>query len=146
MVYQNLLWNQYKSEGERRIGTYLKDRQIDFTYERPVAIIDNSKAKLWYPDFYLTDYHILIEYLGMNGNPHNAKVNDYKRRIYKENKFDLIEIYPTDFKENWQAKIDAGIYTTLERRIKDYTSRSHYHTYQAKPAKKQTQMSFKFYP
>jgi hypothetical protein len=28
-----------------------------------------GKTKLSYPDFFLDEYHILIEYLGMNENP-----------------------------------------------------------------------------
>jgi len=146
MGYQNRLWNHYRSEGERRIGEYLKEKYIDFTYERPVAVIDNSMVRLWYPDFHLNDYHILIEYLGMNGNSQNDKVNDYKRRVYRENRFDLIEIYPSDFKGNWQDKITNGIYRTLEGRVREYLSRTHYAPSPSISYRKDTQLSFGFYP
>ena len=49
MAYQNKLWNRYRSDGERKIGEYLKDRGIDFTYEKPVAVVDSGKTKIWYP-------------------------------------------------------------------------------------------------
>ena len=146
MVYQNRIWNHYKSEGERRIGEYLKEKCIDFTYERPVAVIENSMVRLWYPDFHLNDYHILIEYLGMNGNSKNDKVNDYKRRVYRENRLDLIEIYPSDFKNSWQDKIDSGIYKTLEGRVRDYVSRTHYRPSPPSSHKNNAQLSFKFCP
>ena len=146
MVYQNRLWNHYRSEGERRIGEYLSEQGIDFTYERPVAVIDNAMVRLWYPDFHLNDYHILIEYLGMNGNSKNDKVNDYKRRVYQENKLDLIEMHPSDFKGNWQVKISEGIYKTLEGRIRNYVSRTRYHPSSAHFDKNNTQLSFGFYP
>lgn len=150
MGYQDKLWNNYKSDGEKRIGTYLQKRNINFSYERPVAVVDNGKTKLWYPDFFLDDFHVLIEYLGMNGNQESAKINDYKRGVYRANRFDVIEVYPTDFMENWQHKIDGGIRNTLERRVRDYASKPGYDgashsiikTYrQAKPYR---QTSFKF--
>ena len=126
MAYQNRLWNHYKSMGERKIGNYLHNRKINFTYERPVAVEYQGKTKLFYPDFFLDDYHILIEYLGMNGNPQKAKLNNYKRRAYKENRYDVIEIYPKDFRGDWEKIIEREIYDTLERRIMDYESKSDY--------------------
>ena len=150
MAYQDKLWNNYKSDGEKRIGTYLQERKINFSYEKPVAVVDSGKTKLWYPDFFLDYYHVLIEYLGMNGNQQSAKINDYKRGVYRANRFDVIEVYPTDFKGDWQHKIDSGIRNTLERRVGDYASKPRYdgtllsnpRTYrQAKPYR---QTSFKF--
>jgi len=150
MEYQDKLWNNYKSDGEKRIGDYLQERNINFSYERPVAVVDNGKTKLWYPDFFLDDFHVLIEYLGMNGNQESAKINDYKRGVYRANRFDVIEIYPSDFRGNWQDKIDGRIRNTLERRVRDYASKQGYNavshsnprTYrQANPYR---QTSFKF--
>lgn len=145
MAYQNKLWDGYKSQGERRIAAYLKDQGIRFTYERPVAVIDGEKTKIWYADFHLDDYHILLEYLGMNGNLRNSIVNDYKRRVYKENRYDLIEIYPEDFKRNWQERIRSGIHDTLERRLKDYTSKYRHDPKSKTTEKPYGQMSFGFY-
>ena len=126
MAYQNKLWNNYKSDGEKRIGDYLQKRKINFSYERPVAVLVNGKVKLWHPDFFLDDYHVLIEYLGMNGNQQSAKINDYKRGVYHANRFDVIEIYPSDFRDDWQPKIDCRIRNTLGRRVRDYASKPGY--------------------
>ena len=126
MMYHNTPCNNYKSQGERRIGGYLTHHGLDFTYERPVAVVDGDKTKIWYPDFYLNDHHIIIEYWGMNGNPQKAKLNDYKRHVYSENQYDLIEIYPEDFIRNWETKISSGIHDTLDRRLRDYISQSRY--------------------
>ena len=145
MAYQNKLWNNYKSDGERRIGTYLQNRGINFTYERPVLVVDSGRQRIWYPDFSLDDYHILIEYLGMNGNQKNDRLNQYKRKTYRENKYDVIEIYPSDFNRDWKGIIDRGIYGTLERRVKDYFSRSGRSSAFPNPRKTYGQASFKFY-
>jgi len=126
MAYQERLWNHYKSNGEKRIGDYLQKREIQFSYERPVAVTDSGKTKIWYPDFFLDDYHVIIEYFGMNGNRESAKITDYKRRVYRTNRLDVIEIYPSDFKEDWQRKIDCEIRNTLEGRVRDYASKPGY--------------------
>ena len=123
----------------------MKHRGIDFTYEKPVAVVANGRTKIWYPDFHLNTYHILIEYLGMNVNPENARINDYKRRVYRENRFDLIEIYPSDFERDWQHMIDRGIYDTLDRRIRDYVSKGPYPPHSAKPMRAYNQRSFRLY-
>jgi len=49
---------------------------------------------------------------------------DYKRKVYRQNKYDLIEIYPRDIREDWERKIDKGIYDSLEGRLRDYVSKS----------------------
>ncbi len=76
----------------------------------------------------------------MNGNPDNDRINNYKRKIYKENKYDIIEIYPSDFQRDWQNKIDKKIYHTLEHRLNDYLSKSSY------SAKQYGQKLFNYYP
>ena len=105
MPNKKSLENHYKSAGERKIGEYLDSLTINYTYEKPVAVVYDGKTKLFYPDFHLDDYQILLEYLGMNGNPQNAKINDYKRKVYRENRLDLIEIFPADFMKNWKEII-----------------------------------------
>ena len=103
MRYQN--WNRYKSRGESAIASYLDQQHIDFTYEKPIAVVDSGKTKIWYPDFHLDNYHILIEYLGMNRNPNNARLNEHKRKVYRQNRIDVVEIYPEDFKEIGRAHV-----------------------------------------
>ncbi len=142
MDYDNGIDN-YKSNGERKIGMYLNSQGLDFTYEKPIAVVDSGRPKIWYPDFHLNDYHIIIEYLGMNGNPYNDRINEYKRKIFRENKYDVIEIYPSDFKGHWQKKIDNSIYKTLEHRVVDYLSKS---SYSQKLMKQYKQKMFNCFP
>jgi len=142
MSYQGRLWNRYKSDGERKIGNYLKERKIPFTYEKPVALLDGDKTKIWHPDFYLDTYHILIEYFGMDGNRESAKINAYKRKAYKENSLELIELTPSDFKNNWQKKIDMEIKDRLEHRLEDYFSKYASNSYESQKAARQLDFGF----
>jgi len=92
---------EYKSRVERQIGDLLAERQIPFTYEKPTAVIDDGKFKVWYPDFSL-QYGLLIEYFGMKGDKHYTEQARHKLRIYRENQFDTIPLYPPDIIPGWQ--------------------------------------------
>jgi len=144
MVYQNKLWDSYKSTGARKIAEYLKVGGIRFTYEKPVAVLDGGKTKIWYPDFYLDDYHLIVEYLGMTGNPECDRINGHKRSVYCENRYDVIEIYPSDFKADWQKTVDHRICSTLEGRLKDYISKRKSDTESSGPDRDYYQTSFRY--
>jgi hypothetical protein len=81
----------------------------------------------------------------MNENENNARINEYKRRTYRENKYDVLEIYPSDFNRDWKGIIDRGIYGTLERRVKDYSSKYGGGSTSPKPGEIYDQSSFRFY-
>jgi hypothetical protein len=142
MAYQNRFWNLYKSEGEKRIGNYLEEMQISFSYEKPVAVVDSDKTKVWYPDFYLDDYHLIIEYFGMKGVSDYERMNKYKRKCYNENRLDVIEIYPLDFKHNWKDKINYTIQRTLESRTKNFEAKLQKYSIEGKKDRKYEQISF----
>ena len=62
--------NRYKSEGERKIADFLSCNNIRYLYEAPVLINSyDSKARIWYPDFYLPEFKTYIEYYGLAGDP-----------------------------------------------------------------------------
>lgn len=71
----NLLENrhQFSSRGETQISRLLDRVGIAYRYEHPLAVIDNNKSKsklrIWYPDFQLPQYGIIIEYFGLTGKP-----------------------------------------------------------------------------
>jgi hypothetical protein len=111
----------YKSEGERRIASYLEAVGIPFQYEKPLAVVDAGKTKIWYPDFTLFDYgSILVEYFGIGGSEDYERRARQKLKVYETNRLDVIPIYPQDFKGDWKGHLMAGIYGTLEKRIQDF--------------------------
>lgn len=112
---------QYKSRVERQIGDLLAERQIPFIYEKPTAVIDDGKLKVWYPDFNL-QYGLLIEYFGMNGDKHYTEQARHKLRVYRENQFDTIPLYPADIIPGWQGNLIDRIGGILERRLIDCRS------------------------
>jgi uncharacterized protein YihD (DUF1040 family) len=110
-----------KSEGERRIASFLEQLGIGFEYEKPLAVMDDGKTKIWYPDFTLTDYGmILVEYFGVNGSEDYRRRSLQKLKVYEANSFDVIPIYPRDFEKDWKGHLLSSINGILERRIQDF--------------------------
>jgi hypothetical protein len=84
---------QFKSSGERRIAEVLNKYGIDFKYESPVTVYDQqNNLRIWYPDFYLPEYGIYLEYNGINGN-FDYDIGKAKREsTYKRNGLEVINI------------------------------------------------------
>ena len=102
---------------EREIGGLLTDRRIPFIYEKPTAVMDSGKLKIWYPDFSL-QYGLLIEYFGVNGERDYIDRTRHKLRVYQTNQLDTIPLYPSDIIPDWQGRLIEGIGFTLENRLR----------------------------
>ncbi len=85
--------NLYKSTGERRIANILNKYGIDFKYESPVTVNDQqNNLRIWYPDFYLPEYGIYLEYNGINGNLDYDIGKAKRESTYKGNGLEVINI------------------------------------------------------
>lgn len=111
----------YKSLGEHRIGHLLDKYGLPFTYEKPTAVLDGGKVRLWYPDFTLS-YGLLIEYFGINGNSEYNKRTEHKLAIYQGNQMDVLPVYPRDMCNGWEQRILSRIDHTLDGRLSHYRS------------------------
>lgn len=121
-----------KSYGEMNIANFLKRNGITYEYEKEYEKDTRTEEYgQYYPDFYLTDYGIYIEYFGINRNgkvpPYfssrhgrnpSEEYNDsiqWKRNTHKENSTKLIECYSYeisegDLTENLEKKLkQAGV-------------------------------------
>jgi DNA helicase-4 len=76
--------NQFKSAGERKIAEVLDKYGISFKYESPIIITDNDKKqRIWYPDFYLPQFGIYLEFYGFNGNYDYDNSRLIKEQVYR---------------------------------------------------------------
>lgn len=99
-----------KSYGELDIANFLTKNGISYIYEKSYKIdTRTSEYGQYYPDFYLQDYDIYIEYFGIdkNGNVPSYfkskngfdakeeynKSMEWKRNVHKENETTLVECY-----------------------------------------------------
>jgi hypothetical protein len=107
----------YKSKAEIQIARLLDRERIAFRYEHPLAVIDRSKTKIWYPDFSLSNYGMIIEHFGMNDDPGYRKRSEHKMEVYRENGIEGVFLTEESFKGDWPARIIGQIEGILQRRL-----------------------------
>ncbi len=109
--------SSYKSEGERKIAQLLNEYGIPFEYEKGLLVKDKqSKTRIYYPDFYLTDYHIVLEYYGMENDQNYNRGIIKKREAYAKSNLDLIPVYPSTLRNNYKSYIIRSISNVLNHR------------------------------
>ena len=82
----------YKSHMERQIADLFEKHKIPFIYEKPTAVVDYGKTKIWYPDFTLS-YGIVVEYFGISGNKDYEYRTSHKLKVYKKNQIPVIALH-----------------------------------------------------
>jgi hypothetical protein len=107
----------YRSRGEEQIARLLDRHGIAYQYEHPVAVIDHGKTKIWYPDFYLPEYGMIIEYFGMNGDFGYRKRAEHKVEVYRETGIEGVFLTEESFKGDWPARITGLIEGILQERM-----------------------------
>lgn len=106
-----------KSYGEMDIANFLIQNGINYIYEHPYDIDTRTSVYgQYYPDFYLPDYHIYIEYFGINrqgevpsyfagsrgmtATEHYRTSMQWKRELHKQYNTDLIECFTYERSDN----------------------------------------------
>jgi hypothetical protein len=107
----------YKSKAEVQIARLLDREQIAFRYEHPLAVIDRSKTRVWYPDFSLSDYGMIIEHFGMNDDPGYRKRAEHKMEVYRQNGIEGVFLTEESFKGDWPTRIVGQIEGILQERL-----------------------------
>ena len=119
---------KYKSRGEEAIAEVLTQEHIGFKYEYPILALetregDGDKLRVWYPDFWLPKYSIIIEYFGMVGVSDYDKGMQRKKDTYKQLELDLISVYPETIKKNLKAYLLINIDNFLRGKLKHFNNR-----------------------
>jgi hypothetical protein len=119
----------YKSQGEEAIAEILTKYNIDFVYEYPLLIKeqkedDTEKLRIWYPDFWLPKYSIIIEYFGMDGNPAYHKGKQAKWDAYKKLDIDCIPVYPKTIQGNLKSYLLINISKLINDKVRHFKNRN----------------------
>src|SRR3989338_9649498 len=118
-----------KSQGEKAIADILTKYNIDFEYEYPLLIRekkenDTEKLRIWYPDFWLPKYSIIIEYFGMMDNPHYKKGKEDKVKAYKELDIDCIPVYPKTIQGDLKSYLLISIKKLINEKVRHFENRN----------------------
>ena len=111
---------RFRSWGETQIGRLLDRHGIAYLYEHPLAIVDRGKTRIWYPDFQLCGYGMLIEYFGRPHDPSYAAGMVRKRTTYEANGLTALLITPDQFRGNWPARVLGRIEKVLTGRVQAF--------------------------
>lgn len=116
--------NQYKSAGERKIAEILTKYDIPFKYESPVLVHDSdNKLRIWYPDFFLPESCVFIEYYGLAGNQDYDTGITRKNAVYGANGVSVISILGSATTGHLEKLLITEVYGTLEGRLRSFGAR-----------------------
>lgn len=112
---------RFKSCGERAIAGLLAARGLGYFYEHPLAVIAEGKTRIWYPDFQLPDYGLLIEYFGRPDDPAYAAGMAKKRRVYQDNGLPALLLTPAALERaDWQQHLLDRIEGLLVGQLEEF--------------------------
>jgi len=115
----------YKSWGEEQIARLLDRYGISYQYEYPVAVVDRGKTRIWYPDFYLPELGLIIEYFGVNGNACYDEQARPKIQLYKQAGIEGLFLTRDSLRGDWPSRIMGQIQRILENRLAKSHHRYH---------------------
>ena len=117
-----------KSHSERRIANWFSQNGIKYEYE--TEFVDNNGEKItrngktirYYPDFYLPDYNIWIEFFGLDLEGKTREdINEIKYKADMEWKKEIHEKYESKFIDLYFADVQNGtLFETLEQHLSDF--------------------------
>lgn len=87
---------------------FLKDCGLKFYYEYPIIIIDDDgKQRIWYPDFWIPELSIVVEYFGMVDDAQYLELVKKKETLYRKLNIDFIGVsnHMVQLEKNWEKFI-----------------------------------------
>jgi len=111
---------RFKSWGEEQIARLLDRNSIPYLYEHPLAVVDQGKVKIWYPDFQLPGYGVLIEYFGRTNDADYGEGMQKKQAIYEGNGPTALLVTRQDLRGDWPDVILHRIDAVLEGRLVEF--------------------------
>ena len=116
----------YRSQGEAQIARLLDRYRIDYLYEHPLAVVDGGKVRVWYPDFQLRGYGMVIEYCGRPDDPRYREGMMRKEQVYHDNGVSALMLRPETFRGNWPERVLGQIEGVLVDRLARFRGQRQY--------------------
>jgi hypothetical protein len=113
----------YKSKGEEQLARLFDREGLSYNYEHALAVVDHGKTKIWYPDFWLKDFGIVVEYFGVNGKKNYDEQAKHKMEVYRKNGIEGLFLKGDCFKGDWPMRILGQIEDVLKGRLQRFYNR-----------------------
>jgi len=118
---------KFRSEGERRIADFLESNSIKYHYEPALLVTSgHEKLRIWYPDYYLPEFGVYIEYFGLVGRQSYDEGVKAKETQYSKTGLAVIPVYPWTFAGNWQEYIMKELEQISLRRYESLMAKPHW--------------------
>lgn len=93
------------SRGERLIARVLEDYGIRYRYEHPIAVLSHGHVRICYPDFYLPDHHVILEYAGIRGSREYDRQLQWKIEQYQDLGMRVLILDADSFESPWPMNL-----------------------------------------
>jgi len=113
----------YRSRAEVRIAGLLDREGIAYRYEHPLAVVDQGKVRIWYPDFYLPEYGMILEYFGVNGDATYDSRTEHKMRVYETTGVEGVFLNEDSLSRHGPTGITRQIEDVLQQRLRRFYGR-----------------------
>ena len=113
----------YRSWAEVHIAGILDREDIAYWYEHPLAVVDQRQVRIWYPDFYLPEYGMIIEYFGINGDARYDRRTEHKLKVYETSGIEGVFLNEDTLKRQGPTGITRQIEGVLQQRLRRFYSR-----------------------
>jgi len=107
----------YASKAEAAIAGMFTHHGIGFRYEYPIAVLDRGRTRLWYPDVWVPEHGVIIEYNGMPENAECRARQEHKKLVYAEVGLPALFLEPTDLRGYWAGNVLDWMEATQRSRL-----------------------------
>lgn len=115
----------FKSWAEKQLALFLERHKIAYQYEYPLALVDSGRVRLYYPDFRLPQYGLIMEYFGMVGNPSYDEQVRHKLAVYRDAGIEGIFLTPESLRGYWPDRLWQQIDDHLKNRLEGFRTCQH---------------------
>jgi len=117
------------SKGELAIMEVLDKYNVDYKFDHPMLIEeekenDKLRTRIWYPDFWLPKYSIIIEFFGMMDKPNYKKGKEEKLKAYKKLDIDCISVYPKTVQGDLKSYLLINIKKLINEKVRHFENRN----------------------
>ena len=110
------------SRGEKQIARMLRRYGIRYVYEHPIAVLDRGRVRIWYPDVWLPDYGIVIEYAGSRADKDYVEGIEHKKAVYAVAGYPAIFLDGESLNGGWPRKVIERIGDIVKERARRFDS------------------------